>query len=158
MMVFISWFFLRASVMLFVLRLLPPFKKVQQKIIYAAFFVNFAITVIGTVSYGVSCRPLRASWENVPGGKCYTRNLLVITTRVNGSEFGTHYSPSKKLTPPLQSSPASSTSSPPWSPSSCSGTSRWRPEPNALSTSSSPWASSPRPPASAASSPSTRKP
>ncbi|KAL9087210.1 MAG: hypothetical protein Q9159_003777 [Coniocarpon cinnabarinum] len=83
-MVFISFFFLRASVMLFVLRLLPPFKKWQQKVVYVAFVLNVIITIIATVSYGVSCIPFRAAWQEVPGSKCFSKKVLVATQKMNG--------------------------------------------------------------------------
>lgn len=71
--------------MLFVLRLLPPNKKLQERIILVAFFFNFAITMIGTVSYGVRCQPFEASYKNVPGARCLSQNILVVTQQVNGS-------------------------------------------------------------------------
>ena len=70
--------------MLFVLRLLPPFKKWQQKVVYITFILNVIITLIATVSYGVSCIPFRAGWENVPNAKCVSKNVLVATQKVNG--------------------------------------------------------------------------
>ena len=75
--------------MLFVLRLLPAYKKWQHRVIYLAFFFNFAITVVATVSYGVACIPFSALWssEPVPGARCFSKDLLVITARFNGSEF-----------------------------------------------------------------------
>ena len=73
--------------MLFVLRLLPPFKKWEARIICIAMGLNFAITILGTVSYGVSCIPFRANWQIIPGAKCYSKDLLVITTRVNGGKY-----------------------------------------------------------------------
>ena len=72
--------------MLFVLRLLPPYKKWQQRIIYANFFVSFAITLVANVSYGLACIPFRALWEPVEGAKCYSKDRVVITAQVNGSE------------------------------------------------------------------------
>ena len=84
--VFISYFFIRASVMLFVLRLLPPSKVWQRRVTYVAFFLNFAITLIAVVSYGVRCRPFIAAYKSVPGAKCSSENVIVVTQQVNGSE------------------------------------------------------------------------
>ncbi|KAI9727271.1 MAG: hypothetical protein M1828_006890 [Chrysothrix sp. TS-e1954] len=82
--VFISYFFIRASVMLFVLRLLPPGKTWQQRLIFVVFFINFAITLIATVSYGVRCQPFRAVWDPVPGSKCESIDIITTTGWVNG--------------------------------------------------------------------------
>ena len=90
---YISWlqyymvyFFVRASVQLFVLRLLPSYKKWQQKSVYLAFAINFLVTLYACITFGVSCRPFRALWEDVPNSKCFPTNLLVITNRVNAGK------------------------------------------------------------------------
>ena len=70
--------------MMFVLRLLPTFQKVQKWIVYIALAINLAITIVVTVSYGLSCMPLKAEWEHIPGAKCYSKDVLVITSTVNG--------------------------------------------------------------------------
>ena len=85
-MVFISYFFLRTSIMLFVLRLLPPDKVLQKRIIYGAFLLNFAITMIAVISYGVRCVPLSGAYKNVPGAKCFPAHIIVVTQQVNGSK------------------------------------------------------------------------
>lgn len=85
LVVFVSYFFIRASVMLFVLRLLPPYKKWQQRLIFFTFFLNFAITMIAAVSYGVHCIPFPAAYEDASGGKCIPANVIVVTQQVNGS-------------------------------------------------------------------------
>ena len=72
--------------LLFVLRLLPPYKKLQQRIIYVELFVNFAITLIATLTYGIGCIPFEALYMDVPGAKCFSKEKLVIVARVNASE------------------------------------------------------------------------
>ena len=69
--------------MLFVLRLLPPTKKLQQRIIFVTFFLNFAITIIATVSYGVKCVPFTAIYKEVPGAKCLSEEVITATQWVN---------------------------------------------------------------------------
>lgn len=83
--VYIAMFMIRSSVMLFVLRLLPPTKKLEQKIIFVVFALNVAITLIATVSYGVLCRPFEANYYSVPGAKCAPSHVRVVTNQVNGS-------------------------------------------------------------------------
>ena len=72
--------------MLFVLRLLPSYAKWQPKVVYAAFFLSFAVTMIATIMYGLACIPFRAVYESIEGSKCYSKDLLVIAAQVNGSE------------------------------------------------------------------------
>lgn len=72
--------------MLFVLRLLPTYKRWQKHTIIVAFGVNIAIVLIGTVSYGLSCIPFEAWYKPVPGAKCFSKHNLVITNQVNGGE------------------------------------------------------------------------
>ncbi len=84
---FICFFFIRASVLLFVLRLLPVYKHWQKNVILAACALNVAITLIATVSYGLSCIPFRAWYQEVPNAKCFSTRNLVITNQVNGSKI-----------------------------------------------------------------------
>lgn len=79
--------------MLFVLRLLPPNRKVATLLIFVLFFLNFAITLIAGVSYGVHCIPFRASWDNVPGAKCEPDQLITKTQQVNGGKSSTFLVP-----------------------------------------------------------------
>ncbi|KAG8525208.1 uncharacterized protein KY384_008852 [Bacidia gigantensis] len=51
---FLCFGFIRASILFFVLRLLPVYKRWQKNVILAAFVFNIAITLIATVSYGLS--------------------------------------------------------------------------------------------------------
>ncbi|KAL8689577.1 MAG: hypothetical protein Q9218_004781 [Villophora microphyllina] len=83
--VYISYFFVRASVLLFALRLLPTYKKVQQRIIYAVFLVNFLVTAYTCVTFGVSCIPFKANWESVPNSKCFSKDVLVVTNQINAA-------------------------------------------------------------------------
>ncbi|KAI9679009.1 MAG: hypothetical protein M1822_007435 [Bathelium mastoideum] len=83
-LVFISFFFVRSSVMLFVLRLLPPGKVWETRAIFVAFFFNFAITVVATVSYSVHCIPFQAAWEDIPGARCKSIQVVTVTQRING--------------------------------------------------------------------------
>ena len=46
--------------MLFVLRLLPAFKQWQQKVIYGTMIINFAISLVATIIFGLSCMSLHA--------------------------------------------------------------------------------------------------
>ncbi|KAI9667146.1 MAG: hypothetical protein M1831_001323 [Alyxoria varia] len=82
---FICYFFTRTSILLFVLRLLPAYKVWQHRLVYVTFFLNFAITVVATVSFGIACIPFEGLWKkDLPGAKCYPLELLVLTQRVNG--------------------------------------------------------------------------
>ena len=77
--------------MLFVLRLLPAFNQWQEKVIYGTMIVNFAISLVATIIFGLSCMPLRAFWDNdaqmnLPGSKCYPVSRRVLVQQVNGSE------------------------------------------------------------------------
>ena len=72
--------------MLFVLRLLPPFKKWQQKVVYVAFGLNLVITFVATISYGLSCIPFSAAWTNSPGSKCVSKHVLVAIQQMNGCQ------------------------------------------------------------------------
>lgn len=72
--------------MLFVLRLLPPNRKWQERAIFVAFFFNFAITLIATVSFSLRCRPFAAIYKSVPHATCVSERVLVITMQVNASE------------------------------------------------------------------------
>ena len=76
---------------------MPIYKHWQKNVILAAFTLNIAITLVGTVSYGFSCIPFRAWYQEVPNSKCFSTHNLVITNQVNGgstipdnSPFMTH--------------------------------------------------------------------
>lgn len=84
---FLSFFFIRASVMLFTLRLLPLTKMWSQRIIYVTLVLNFAITLAATASYGVRCSPSKP----VPA------SVLLITMQVNGSESIAKVQQSRRL-------------------------------------------------------------
>ena len=86
-MAFICFYFIRTSVLLFVLRLLPIYKRWQKNVILTNFALNIAITLIGTVSYGLSCIPFRAWYQEVPNAKCFSTRNLVITNQVNGGNI-----------------------------------------------------------------------
>ena len=91
MIVFVDYFFLRLSIMLFVLRLLPPYKKAHQTIIYVELFVNFAITLIATLTFGIACIPFKALYTPIPGATCFSKEKLVAVTRVNASKSSEHF-------------------------------------------------------------------
>ncbi|KAL8896845.1 MAG: hypothetical protein Q9207_007510 [Kuettlingeria erythrocarpa] len=80
---YIIYFFVRASVMLFVLRLLPSYKKWQQRVVYAMFLINFLVTLYTCITFGVSCIPFKANWDTVPNAKCFSKDVLVITNQIN---------------------------------------------------------------------------
>ena len=73
--------------MLFTLRLLPSTKKWPQRVIECAFVLNFAITMIAVVSFGVKCVPFTAIYKSVPGSRCEAQNVVIVTQQVNGSEL-----------------------------------------------------------------------
>ena len=83
MRVFSSYFFIRASVMLFTLRLLPCTKKWPRRIIYVAFFLNFAIALVALVGFGVRCIPFPANYKNEPA-HCKSNELNVAVQQANG--------------------------------------------------------------------------
>ena len=87
---YISWlqyymiyFFVRASVQLFVLGLLSSYKKWQQNSVYLTFAINFFVTLYACITFGVFCRSFRALWKDVSNSKCFPTNLLIISNRVN---------------------------------------------------------------------------
>ena len=84
LMAFLAFFFVRASVMLFTLRLLPRTKRRSQWIIIGAFTLNVAITLIAMISFGLQCEPFSAIWNPRPGAKCAAPQVLTVSNRVNG--------------------------------------------------------------------------
>lgn len=78
--------------MLFTLRLLPCTKVWAKRLIYFTLFLNFAITVIASVSYGVRCLPFSAIGDVHPKAKCITTEVLVSTMKLNGSEYTISFS------------------------------------------------------------------
>ena len=73
--------------MLFTLRLLPRTKRRSQLVIYCAFVLNFLITILATISYGVTCRPFSGLWTHSPSAKCVTPEVLSATQQTNGSKL-----------------------------------------------------------------------
>ena len=84
--VYLGYFFIRASVLLFVLRLLPSYKKWQQYLVYCVFFVNFMVTLYTCIAFGIFCRPFKANWMTVPNSKCFSIDVIVITNQINSSK------------------------------------------------------------------------
>lgn len=82
---YINYFLIRTSVMLFVLRLLPSYKKKEARLIYVMFLVNFVISAFACLTFGLSCRPFKANWDAVPSKHCFSKKLLVIVNQVNAS-------------------------------------------------------------------------
>ena len=80
---YIVYFLVRASVMLFVLRLLPVYRKRQQRIVVVFFCVNFFVTLYSCITFGISCIPFEANWKTIAGSKCFSKNYLVVTNQVN---------------------------------------------------------------------------
>ena len=72
--------------MLFVLRLLPSYKKWQQGMVNLAFLINFLVTVCSCIMVGVSCIPFNANWNTVPNSKCLSKDTLVITNQINAGK------------------------------------------------------------------------
>lgn len=52
-------------------------------VVYAAFALNVAVTLIALVSFGLQCRPFNAIWLDIPGSNCVSLEVLVVTNRVN---------------------------------------------------------------------------
>ncbi|KAL8890164.1 MAG: hypothetical protein Q9215_002639 [Flavoplaca cf. flavocitrina] len=82
---YIAFFFIRASIGLFVLRLLPSYKKWQQRVVCVVLLVNFAVTAYTCIMFGVSCIPFKANWEDVPNAKCFSKDLLATTNQINAA-------------------------------------------------------------------------
>ena len=78
--------------MLFVLRLLPSYKKWQERVVNLAFLINFLVTAYTCLMFGVSCIPFNANWDAVPKSKCFSKDLLAITNQLNAGK--TYLSPS----------------------------------------------------------------
>ena len=84
---YLSFFFVRASVMLFILRLLPSYKKWQQRVVNLIFIVNFLATVYTLFMLGFSCVPFQANWKAVPNSKCLSKKVFVLTNQINAGEI-----------------------------------------------------------------------
>lgn len=84
---FIAFCIIRTSVLLFVLRLLPVYKRKQKNVVVSTFALNIAVALVGTVSYGLSCIPFRAWYQEVPNAKCFSTHNLVIANQVNGGNI-----------------------------------------------------------------------
>ena len=80
---FLVYYFARASVMLFVLRLLPSYKKWQRNFVNMAFLLNFLTTAYTCVAYGVSCMPFEANWKDIPGSWCMSTDVVALTNQLN---------------------------------------------------------------------------
>ena len=50
------------------------------------FLVSFLATAYTCITFGVSCKPFKANWEDVPGSKCFSKDLIVITNQVNAGK------------------------------------------------------------------------
>ena len=76
--------------MLFVLRLLPAYKKTQHKVVLMAFVLNILVTAYACVIYGVSCIPFDANWREMPGSRCMSVNVIVLTNQINAGKSSEH--------------------------------------------------------------------
>ena len=47
------------------------------------FILSFLATAYTCITFGVSCKPFKANWEDVPGSKCLSKDFIVITNQVN---------------------------------------------------------------------------
>ena len=72
--------------MLFVLRLLPSYKKWQRRVVYVAFLMNFLVTAYTCITFGISCIPFDANWDTVPDSKCLSKDVLAITNQINSGK------------------------------------------------------------------------
>lgn len=68
---FADLFFIRTSVCLFTLRLLPKTEKWSIYFVYLAWVFNFTSTLDNMVSFGVQCQPLRGLWDTSINAKCF---------------------------------------------------------------------------------------
>ena len=84
---YLSFFFVRASVMLFVLRLLPAYKRWQQRVVISAFIINFLATAYTLFMLGFFCVPFRANWATVPNSRCLSKDVLVFTNQINAGKI-----------------------------------------------------------------------
>lgn len=69
--------------MLFVLRILPSYKRWQQKVVMLLFAVNFVVTAYACLMFGISCVPFRANWQAVPDTKCFSKKILTMANQIN---------------------------------------------------------------------------
>ena len=83
---YVIYFFIRASILLFVLRLLSSYKKWQQNLVYGVFAVNFIVTAYTCVAVGLFCRSFTANWMIIPNSTCFSIDVIVITNQVNASQ------------------------------------------------------------------------
>ena len=83
---YIVYFLIRASVMMFVLRLLPSYKVWQLRVVLVAFALNLLVTAYTCFVFGFSCIPFQANWEDIPNPKCFSKDLIVITNQVNAGK------------------------------------------------------------------------
>ena len=72
--------------MLFVLRLLPSYKKWQRRVVYVVFLMNFLVTAYTCIIFGISCIPFSANWDTLPNSKCFSKDVLAITNQVNAGK------------------------------------------------------------------------
>ena len=84
---YLSFFFVRASVMLFVLRLLPSYKKWQQRVVTSTFIINFLATAYTLFMLGFFCVPFQANWKAVPNSRCLSKKVLVFTNQINAGKI-----------------------------------------------------------------------
>ena len=72
--------------MLFTLRLLPATKVWSARVTVVAFFLNFAITLLAVVTWGIKCVPFTAIYKDKPDAWCEPKQVTVATQKINGGK------------------------------------------------------------------------
>ena len=75
---FISLFFIRLSICIFTLRLLPPTQSWPRRFTFGAIGLNFASTLANCLVFGTRCTPIQAIWDRNVVGRCLTLEQLAI--------------------------------------------------------------------------------
>ena len=83
----LSFFFLRTSIIIFVLRLLPNSKRSwPRRTLYLAMFANLVVTATAMVTFGLRCIPFSAIYTDVPGAQCMSKQMVATAIASNASE------------------------------------------------------------------------
>ncbi|KAI9710648.1 MAG: hypothetical protein M1828_002135 [Chrysothrix sp. TS-e1954] len=82
---FVCLFFLRTSIMIFVLRLLPRTQRWPFQVIYASLGLNAAISIFASVTYGIKCVPFSRIWDKDVPGHCLSDSVAAATLITNAA-------------------------------------------------------------------------
>lgn len=84
---FISLFFLRASIALFLLRILDSVSLRTKYLLYTVTGLNAMVMSLTVIIAVVQCIPLQAIWDSSIQGRCFSNKIFDIVARVYGCKF-----------------------------------------------------------------------